>query len=211
MPVRAIVFDYGNVLSLPQQPADFDDLAKVLNIAREQAESLYWTHRAPYDKGEWDAMLYWNTIARDSGSQFSWQQIENAIEIDVASWFRCNIDTVAWAAAAQNVGIKIAILSNMPHELRKRVNSADSWLPKFSHHTYSCVLNVMKPDRKIYEHSVAGLDVAAEEALFIDDRQENIDAALNYGMNAILFQTAESLAATIARDYPYLPQVRVPA
>lgn len=209
MPVRAIVFDYGNVLSQPQQPSDFDALAKILNIKREQAESLYWKHRVPYDKGEWDANLYWNTIAKDAASQFSANQIEDATALDVASWFRCNKDVVGWAAAIQEAGLKTAILSNMPHELRKRVNSADSWLPKFNHHTYSCVLSVMKPESKIYEHSVLGLNLAAEETLFIDDRQENIDAALSYGMNAILFETTDALAATIERDYSYLPRLPI--
>lgn len=208
--ITAIIFDYGNVLSLPQQPSDFEDLARVLDIGRVLVESLYWKYRVPYDKGEWSADRYWNQIAEDAETKFNQKQIEDAINVDVTSWLRCNKDVVGWAAQLTRAGLKTAILSNMPHDLRKRINADGSWLPKFDHHTYSCVLNVVKPQAQIYEHCVGGLGVNAQETLFIDDRQENIDAALAFGMNAILFESTQGLSKLIARDYSSLPALNCP-
>jgi putative hydrolase of the HAD superfamily len=51
----------------------------------------------------------------------------------------------------------------------------------------------MKPDEKIYHTAVAKADVAPEEILFTDDRQENIDAARAIGIQAIQFQSEGQL------------------
>lgn len=198
---------------MPQEPSDFEKLAGILGVSTNDAESLYWKYRVPYDKGDWDATSYWRQIAIDLGlglglgNGFAQEQIEEAIDVDVSSWMRCNSQIVGWAQRLREQGLKTAILSNMPHDLRKRVNASDSWLPAFDHHTYSCLLNVMKPQFEIYEHCVNGLGVPIDATLFIDDRKENIAAAISYGMNAILFETNEALAAALARDYSYLPSV----
>ena len=57
----------------------------------------------------------------------------------------------------------------------------------------SAFVGVRKPDPKIYRFACTQLNVAPNEAVFIDDRQENIDGAIQYGMNAILFTTPDDL------------------
>ena len=51
---------------------------------------------------------------------------------------------------------------------------------------------MIKPEREIYEHALRGLDVAPSEALFIDDREENIAGARSIGLHAELFTTWEA-------------------
>jgi HAD superfamily hydrolase (TIGR01509 family) len=60
-----------------------------------------------------------------------------------------------------------------------------SWLKDFDFVTFSGEVRLIKPDPAIYEHTLRGLGVAASEAVFLDDRAVNIDAARKLGITAI--------------------------
>jgi putative hydrolase of the HAD superfamily len=51
----------------------------------------------------------------------------------------------------------------------------------------SCYLGLRKPDVKIFELALAVLQRKAASVVFIDDRQENCDAAATLGIHAILY------------------------
>src|SRR5271155_3923814 len=48
--VRAVVFDYGNVLCLEQTLEDMKGMALVCGIPHERFSELYWKLRPPYDR-----------------------------------------------------------------------------------------------------------------------------------------------------------------
>ncbi len=52
----------------------------------------------------------------------------------------------------------------------------------------SCYLGVRKPDVKMFELALDVLQRDARETVFIDDRQENCDAAATLGIHAICYQ-----------------------
>lgn len=54
----------------------------------------------------------------------------------------------------------------------------------FDHEYLSCRVGLVKPDAAIYEHVAADLGLAAEQVLFLDDNQINVDGALAVGMQA---------------------------
>lgn len=47
-------------------------------------------------------------------------------------------------------------------------------------------VGVKKPDRKIYEHLLIKYNLNAQDCIFIDDQQENIDMAERLGITGIL-------------------------
>ncbi|MGQ0434792.1 MAG: transcription antitermination factor NusB [Microthrixaceae bacterium] len=57
----------------------------------------------------------------------------------------------------------------------------------------SADLGLAKPERGAFEAALAGLDVAADRALFIDDTLANVDAASGLGMRAVQFTGADDL------------------
>jgi HAD superfamily hydrolase (TIGR01509 family) len=81
-----------------------------------------------------------------------------------------------------------------------------SWLEEFDYVTFSGEVRLIKPDPAIYEHTLRGLDVTASEALFLDDRQINIQAAQALGINALRFESIEQLRTELsAAGFPILP------
>lgn len=52
----------------------------------------------------------------------------------------------------------------------------------------SCQERLMKPDPRIYELALSRAGAAPAESVFIDDRPENVDAAVALGMKGIVFE-----------------------
>ena len=50
-----------------------------------------------------------------------------------------------------------------------------------------------KPDKAIYELLCTRYALTASECIFIDDRQENVDAAIAVGMESVLFTGYDTL------------------
>jgi len=63
----------------------------------------------------------------------------------------------------------------------------------------SCYLRVRKPDRRIYQIALDVLQRDPEEAVFVDDRPENVAAAALLGIHAIRYQGSEQLANELVR------------
>jgi FMN phosphatase YigB (HAD superfamily) len=53
---------------------------------------------------------------------------------------------------------------------------------------------------EIYEHSLEKLSVRADEALFLDDRMENVEGARAVGMHGLLFRGVHNLQADLQRE-----------
>ncbi|MFZ0304283.1 MAG: HAD-IA family hydrolase [Terracidiphilus sp.] len=57
----------------------------------------------------------------------------------------------------------------------------------------SCYVGLRKPHLEIYRRAIDILGLPAERILFIDDRQENVDGALQAGMKGIRFEGEQLL------------------
>jgi putative hydrolase of the HAD superfamily len=193
---KAVIFDYGNVLSQSQPPADVQAMAAILNLPLPQFTELYWRFRVPYDAASLDPAAYWNTLSRS----LTMDQIPALIEIDGRSWSHPDPVTPQWARDLRAAGLKTAILSNMPASVRDHVLGC-SWLPEFDSRTFSCEAGLCKPAPKIYHRCLDQLGVQPADALFLDDRESNVRAAEAVGLHAILFTDASRAAQEIQRRF----------
>jgi len=57
----------------------------------------------------------------------------------------------------------------------------------------SCKMGVSKPELDFWKIILTAEDVEAKDAVFIDDRQENVDAAASLGIRSVLFRSAMEL------------------
>lgn len=57
----------------------------------------------------------------------------------------------------------------------------------------SCRTGVRKPDAAAYTGAAAALGVAPADCIFVDDRQDNCDAARAVGMDTIVFESSVAL------------------
>jgi putative hydrolase of the HAD superfamily len=196
--LTAVVFDYGHVLSLGQPQTDVEEMRRLLC---DSFDEHYWALRAPYDRGDMQGLEYWTEVARRCDLAMTPQLCEQLVAVDTRSWSVPNRAVLQLIEPLRQQGLRLGVLSNMPPELRQGLTGKGTWMPEFDHETYSCDIRVIKPDPAIYQHCLAGLDVAASKALFIDDRKENIDAAHEIGMQTIWATDSHSIARQIAEIF----------
>jgi putative hydrolase of the HAD superfamily len=196
--IKGLIFDYGNVLCQPQRLSDLRIMAGILQMPEKEFEPIYWSYRMPYDASKMNARQYWEQVASDAKRTLKDGDLEALRKLDVDCWSLPDPVMIRYAEAVRKAGVRTAVLSNMPMDLRV---SVATWLPEFHHSTYSCDVGYCKPDAAIYQHCLKGLGVAAEEALFLDDRPENIDASREAGIHSVLFTTPAEAAAILAREY----------
>ena len=182
-----VIFDYGGVLVAHQSAQDAALLAELAGLSPEVFHQVYWSDRLAYDKGLVSADEYWNDMARRAGTAFTAEQIQNLVDADVESWLNFDASMYTFAKALREQGKKVAVLSNMPLELGEALKSRTQGFEPFAHLTLSYEVHSVKPEPEIYEHCLAGIGLEPEQALFLDDRIENVRGAERLGIHALQF------------------------
>jgi putative hydrolase of the HAD superfamily len=191
-PVKAVLFDYGMVLSAAPDPAAWARMRTVTGLEEEPFHREYWAHRNAYDRGDLNAEAYWSKAAAAAGIVLTPAQLTQLIAADVDFWSTINPPMLEWVQQLQRAGIPTGILSNMPDAMETGLRARHRWIDSFDHHTWSHSINLAKPETAIYLHAAEGLHTPPANILFIDDRSENIEAALAIGMQAIHYTTHEA-------------------
>jgi putative hydrolase of the HAD superfamily len=188
-PVTAVLFDYGQVLSLPPDPAAWARIRAVTGLPEDILHREYWAHRHAYDRGELSASAYWHKAAAAAGITLTPAQLASLIAADTDLWSQLNTPMLQWAERLQRAGIRTGILSNIGDAMSAGLLAKHPWLGNFDHLTWSYSLNIAKPEPAIYLHAAQGLDTPPANILFLDDKAENIHAAIGVGMQAIQYTT----------------------
>lgn len=186
--MKAVLFDYGMVLCGPPDPASWDEMRLTLEADDPSFHHAYWEFRDAYDRGVLTGSAYWDAIAGRLGKTLSKDQRIRLLTLDVALWTRPNAAMIDWAASLQKAGIPTGILSNIGDAMEEGILARCPWLRQFSHLTFSHRLRMAKPEAAIYSRAADGLGLPHGEILFVDDREENVEAARAAGMQALLYK-----------------------
>lgn len=186
--LKAIVFDYGKVLTVPPTAADWERLAGVFGVPVERFQKPYWELRDRYDRATFTAETYWGGVASDLGKEISEEDVARLVVLDNTQWTRENPEMLEFAWQVQDAGLKIGILSNMQSDMLKAMRQKLPWLARFDAQVYTCEVGVIKPEPESYHAILHELDVPARNVLFLDDKQPNIDGARAVGMHAEIFE-----------------------
>ena len=190
---RAVIFDFGRVLSMQPDVDSHTALVETAGVPDEVFEQHYWAHRHAYDAGTLNGRTYWQNVAKGAGFELTSERLAAFHYHDSLMWANLNDTMLDWAFALQRAGIKTAILSNMGDVNLAYMRENFDWLAGFTHLTWSCELLTAKPDPAIYTHTLEKLGVSAHEAIFVDDIPANIAAARALGIDGIQFTSVEQL------------------
>jgi putative hydrolase of the HAD superfamily len=209
--LKAIIFDYGEVLCLPPTREDIEGSARIAGVSVDLFRDLWGRNRDLYDRGDLSAETYWRKFAEDAGAILDGAQLHELCERDVAMWGRPNRDMLGWLAALSSAGMKTAVLSNMHMGMVQHARRTFQWLDRVNFTTFSAEVRLIKPDRAIYEHCLRGLGVSPSDSLFIDDREVNVAAARAMGIHAVQFQSIGQLRRELQQaGFPTLPSDTAP-
>jgi len=195
--LRAVIFDYGMVLTGPQDPEAHAALMRITGLPLDRFEELYWADRHAYDEGKLTGIAFWRKFVRQAGLPENQEMVAELNHWDARMWTTSNLAMLAWQQNLKKHGLLTAILSNMGDNVLENMEREFDWLPRFDVLVWSFQLHMAKPDPAIYRHTLTALSAEPEETLFLDDRIVNVEAARALGMRALEFSTVDRLRADL--------------
>ena len=100
-------------------------------------------------------------------------------------------------ASLRDEGYRMALLTNNVREWEQHWRAMAPIDDIFAVVVDSAFVGMRKPDPEIYELCVARQGLAAEECLFVDDREDNCAGAVAVGMTAVRYRDAAQAASEI--------------
>jgi putative hydrolase of the HAD superfamily len=198
---RTVLVDYGEVLSESQPPETLDAMAQLTAMAVPTFVERYWQYRPSYDRGG-SARAFWSSMI--SAEMEDQATLDELVRLDITSWSDINEHTLEVLEDVRRREVSLSLLSNAPRELASALRR-DSIFELFDHLIFSSELGLVKPEPGIFEAAIEIVSAPPSEILFVDDRAANVEAAVDAGMQAILFSSAAQLQAELGRWLAQVP------
>lgn len=206
--IRAVVLDYGEVLCERPQKDALQRMAQVIGIDLERFFDLYGTSRDPYDRGVISPDEYWEDFAKRAGASIDASVVKQLRSLDTEMWSSTSPDMMEWVDRLNESELTTAVLSNMQHDMAAYARKHFPWFAHLDYQILSCELRLIKPDPAIFHETVRRVGVRPEEALFVDDKEANVNAAREMGLVAVRFQSPKQLRGQLEQmGFEVLPRV----
>lgn len=115
-------------------------------------------------------------------------QMINGVEAETV----INTALVKYVKDLKQRGYLIACLSNGTHEWTLAVINDYGLGTLFDEIILSGDLGIVKPNAEIYLHTLDKLNIKAQQAIFVDDRKINADAATACGIQSLIFSDTDT-------------------
>jgi len=185
-PPKALIFDYGGVVARVERKEILEFLAQSLGVSYRKikkdfaSENLYKALNEPRS--------FWEKYANKTLSK-SWVEEFEAHKRNIVREIPHMRPLLEDLKAR---GFQLALLSNT-NKYRARFVESMGGYNLFDPILLSCYLGVKKPDPEIYKKLLNHLEWPANQCLFIDNKEKNIEAAQKFGIDGIVFESPEQL------------------
>lgn len=187
--IKAIYFDWGGVLINDPAPELITYCAEYLKVSEEEFGRVHKKFEPDFQKGKISEDELWEKACFELGvpkprTRSLWGDAVRYI-------FSEKKEVFVLIRSLRRNGYKIGFLSNT--EIPAMNFFQEQGYKVFDSVISSCVEGTRKPGREIYEIALKRLGVKPEEAVFVDDKKENIEGAEKVGMKTVLFKNIEKL------------------
>jgi putative hydrolase of the HAD superfamily len=194
MSIHAVIFDIGGVFVQQSARSAQRRWEERLGLAEGSLGRTIWTMpiSAQAEVGQASVDDVWAAVA----DRFELNPIDlAALRGDFFSGGAWNDQLIDYARSLRT-HCKTGVISNAWPDARAAVKP---WLngETFDDLIFSAEVGLAKPDRRIYTLALDHLQVQPVEAIFVDDVQENVEAAQAIGMTGIRFENTEQTIAMI--------------
>ena len=197
MPVKAVIFDFGGVLLRTE----------------DSGGRRRWEKRLGLQMGEMDAIVFGSDTTDRSMVGLAtqddvWQRVAARLDLDDEMLQELRRDF--WSGDQLDVELvqfvrglrrrcKTAILSNAWPGARRAFVQRFGLGDAVDEIIVSSEECIAKPDARIYRIAAHRLGVAPQEALFVDDMEENVEAARAISMKGVRFSNTRQAIAEIQK------------
>ena len=183
--IKNIVFDIGNVL-LSYQPkkyleTKYQDEKITQRIMEELFLSPYWLK---LDEG---TMTQEEVLELLEAKYPKDQKIFAQVFEDLDELLPRIESSFDFVKEMKGLGYHLYLLSNLHLKVWEHLSRQQNFQTLFDGYVISSQEKLMKPHQEIYQCLLERYHLKAEETLFLDDVQANIDGAKKVGINGIIF------------------------
>jgi putative hydrolase of the HAD superfamily len=197
--IRAVVFDFGQVISLPPDPRVMEKIAGAAGLEVNAMFRLVWDNRDEYDRGTFTGKEYYRWILSLAGITKEDAALEELARLDSCAWTNLNPATVRLMEEVKRAGYKLGILSNMPFDFLELARKTLPIFGKTDAAVFSCEARSIKPESLIYEKLIAACGCDPREIVFFDDLPVNVEKAREMGMQAFVWQDPRAARAELQK------------
>ena len=192
MSIKAVFFDLGGVILRTEYQAPRQHLAESFGMDYDDIDKVVF---GGGPKG---------SAARASIGEITeeehWKNVMKTLKLPASEYERVREEFFAGDVVDHEIvdflrsikpRYKVGLISNAWNGLRDYI-VREKFDDAFHHMIISAEVKVAKPDPKIYHIALEQLQVQADEAVFVDDFIENIEACEKVGMKGIHFKDPKS-------------------
>ena len=193
MPYELVIFDLGGVAVEAEADRLVFQVSQVLGRSFEDVQQAVYDKEMllPFELGQISAAAYYEGLKRTLKLPWGYEQFVHA-------WNDILGERPKMGALLRRLRAryKLSALSNTNELHIGHVKSFKSLAP-FQDWVASCDVGMRKPDAEIYRLVVQRAGVTPETAVFIDDRQEFVEAAKRAGLASFRFESEEQVVVSL--------------
>jgi glucose-1-phosphatase len=201
MKLPVIMFDFGNVIGLFDFSLAFSRLSSPLGMSAVEFESLLQERgitalARSFEAGKLGPEEFAREVQKLAGLEMPFAEFE-AHWVDI---FTLNEPVARVIKALKKQGYKLLLGSNTnilhARFYRRKFREV---LDLFDHFVFSYEVGELKPDATFFRACVDTVRIPAEDCVFIDDIEENVQGARALGLMGLHFSDAPTLIADLRR------------
>jgi epoxide hydrolase-like predicted phosphatase len=195
MPIKAVIFDLGGVLVHTVDRRAQRRWEVCLGVAEGDLPRLVVETASSMEavKGKISEEAAWRIVGKNLGlnsgqlEQFRQDYFAGDRIDPCLTRFLCNLRPSYKTAILTNAWLGARELFDPKYKLSRLVSTV----------IYSAEERMAKPDLRIYRLCAERLAVRCSEAVFIDDKEENVRAARRAGMHGLNFESGSQIIAEL--------------
>lgn len=189
--IKAVLFDLGNVLVKVNKKMALQEFSRLMGIPVSRLLSLLESKiEKDFELGLISTREYIRKV-----EEFFGLRVKLDVETLFSIWDKCfELDEMVLSiVGGLNGEVTKGILSNTNSLHIEVVRKKWKIFDNFDYLFFSYEIGYAKPDRRIYQFVAEKLGVVPEQVIFIDDLEENVSSAKEFGFVTHLFENWEKL------------------
>jgi len=196
--IKGIIFDLGGVLIESFGSAFLKNASQKIGATKNKLGKLVQTEEQFLERGEETSIEFWKRICKKLKIQCPSDRTLASLWVKpYKAHAKLKQDTISLVKKLQGK-YKLAALSNTMKE-HNLINRKRKLFNYFDVLLLSNELGMRKPERRFFELASKKLQIPFQNLLFIDDDMRWVRVARKYGLQAILFKSADRLEASLRR------------
>lgn len=194
--IRAVIFDMGGVIIRTEDRRPRNQLAAQHGLSYDDLSRLVFDSElaAAATLGRVSDQQLWGEVAAQLNIP-----VEESDSFAAAFWSGDRLDRDLYEyIRSLRVKLRTALLSNAWPDARKSLTDRFACLDVFDVVIFSAEVGLAKPAPAIYRLVLNRLGLQPEEAIFVDDFPENVQAASQLGIYAIRFESTQQIMQKIS-------------